>query len=77
MNAENAPNIVGNPTVQPQEFEAPMAEPLPMPSEPSPAERLAHDATHAPPAPWCEHCAAGWGRGFPHYVKNESRREFP
>eukprot|EP00969_Alexandrium_andersonii_P158296 6994290-Alexandrium_andersonii.AAC.1 len=54
-----------------------MAEPLPMPSEPSPTERLAHEVTHTPPAPWGEHCAAGWGRDFPRYVKNESHGEFP
>ena len=40
---------------------------LPVPSPPSEVERLLHELTHLPYAPWCEACVRGRGRDLPHF----------
>ena len=45
------------------------------PTEPTPEERRAHEATHCPYAAWCEHCVAFRGRDAAHSeVKNSEDR---
>ena len=41
------------------------------PEEPTEAERLKHEATHAPYRSWCQVCVRGRGRCKPHYRKVE------
>eukprot|EP00971_Amphidinium_carterae_P205498 4078495-Amphidinium_carterae.2 len=40
---------------------------LEAPKEPTPMERELHNATHTPPAKWCEYCVMGRGREDPHF----------
>eukprot|EP00971_Amphidinium_carterae_P298205 5925522-Amphidinium_carterae.1 len=40
---------------------------LESPKEPTPLERELHNATHTPPARWCEYCVMGRGREDAHF----------
>ena len=46
--------------------EDPVKVALRMVTEPSPAEREAHQALHLPYRSWRQHCVAGRGRATPH-----------
>ena len=45
------------------------------PSDPTPAEREAHYATHRPFRPWCPICVKARGREDPHYAKVRKEKD--
>ncbi|CAE7741818.1 unnamed protein product [Symbiodinium sp. KB8] len=47
------------------------------PTEPTPEERRAHEATHCPYAAWCEHCVAFRGRDAAHSEAKSSEDRMP